>query len=208
MPVFIAEVAPATARGKMGALNQMAISIGVTLGFVAGSAFGGPARRCLCIVFPLPSRLRHCLCLVFPPPSQLRHCLSALCVPLLPLPLALCVPLPSWLRRRRCPAAPQAVDSFFGGWRRTAWAGVLPPTLLGLGLLAVPETPRWLVAHGRLDQGKASLTWLRGGRGGGKDTAFAFVLCVLSPAWPRQCLSLRSLRGVGRGGRGGVRRDQ
>ena len=35
-------------------------------------------RRCLCLVFPLPSLLRHRLCIMFPLPSLLRHYL-ALC---------------------------------------------------------------------------------------------------------------------------------
>ena len=63
-------------------------------------------RHCLCLVFPLPSRLRHrlCLvfplpCLVFPLPSRLRHrlCFEFPLLSWLRHCHCLVIPLPSWL---------------------------------------------------------------------------------------------------------------
>ncbi|WVZ50217.1 hypothetical protein U9M48_001492 [Paspalum notatum var. saurae] len=43
------------------------------------------------------------------------------------------------------------------GWRVMYAAGVLPPVLLALGVLAMPESPRWLAMRGRHDDARAVL---------------------------------------------------
>lgn len=43
------------------------------------------------------------------------------------------------------------------GWRVMIGLGVVPPIFLGLGVLAMPESPRWLVLQGRLGEAKQVL---------------------------------------------------
>ncbi|KAI8554290.1 hypothetical protein RHMOL_Rhmol05G0087000 [Rhododendron molle] len=43
------------------------------------------------------------------------------------------------------------------GWRVMIGLGVVPPIFLGLGVLAMPESPRWLVLQGRLGEAKRVL---------------------------------------------------
>jgi len=43
------------------------------------------------------------------------------------------------------------------GWRVMYAAGVLPPVLLAAGVLAMPESPRWLVMRGRHAEARAVL---------------------------------------------------
>ncbi|GAB2218957.1 hypothetical protein Droror1_Dr00006582 [Drosera rotundifolia] len=43
------------------------------------------------------------------------------------------------------------------GWRFMLGAGAVPSVFLGLGVLAMPESPRWLVMQGRLGDGKRVL---------------------------------------------------
>jgi len=47
-------------------------------------------------------------------------------------------------------------------WRWMFWAQVIPATVFLLTLLFIPESPRYLVARGRLDEAKAVLTRLFG----------------------------------------------
>ncbi|KAK1491619.1 hypothetical protein CCUS01_14233, partial [Colletotrichum cuscutae] len=51
----------------------------------------------------------------------------------------------------------------FYGWRLTILLEIIPAMIFGLGLPWVPETPRWLVEHGRKDQARSTLRWLREG---------------------------------------------
>eukprot|EP01050_Picozoa_sp_SAG11_P020501 SAG11_NODE_3465_length_2431_cov_1.608919_2_plen_296_part_00 len=87
------------------------------------------------------------------------------------------------------------------GWRTTAWIGVLPPTLLAVGMFllpGVPETPRWLLSHGHLPQATASLRWLRGNGDGAQGAAVAAELGQISDDVDRQAAAERQA-----GGRGG-----
>lgn len=43
------------------------------------------------------------------------------------------------------------------GWRYMFFFGVIPALLLGIGMLFVPETPRWLVRRGLVDRARAVL---------------------------------------------------
>ncbi|XP_058214151.1 polyol transporter 5-like [Rhododendron vialii] len=43
------------------------------------------------------------------------------------------------------------------GWRVMVGLGVVPPIFLGLGVLTMPESPRWLVLQGRLGEAKRIL---------------------------------------------------
>src|SRR6202030_4127574 len=50
----------------------------------------------------------------------------------------------------------------YAAWRWMFWAQVIPATVFLLTLLFIPESPRYLVARGRLDEAKAVLTRLFG----------------------------------------------
>jgi SP family sugar:H+ symporter-like MFS transporter len=50
----------------------------------------------------------------------------------------------------------------YAAWRWMFWAQIIPATVFLLTLLFIPESPRYLVARGRLDEAKAVLTRLFG----------------------------------------------
>ena len=52
--------------------------------------------------------------------------------------------------------------SYFVSWRMTAFIGIIPPTLLFLLLIPLPETPYWLIEDENEDQAKKSLQFYRG----------------------------------------------
>ena len=58
------------------------------------------------------------------------------------------------------------VGYFFGdtadGWRSMFWAGFIPAAILLVGMLLVPESPRWLLGQGREAEAVAVLSKLRG----------------------------------------------
>lgn len=54
--------------------------------------------------------------------------------------------------------------SYFLSWRMTAFVLIIPPLLLTLMLLVLPETPYWLVSKDRYSSAKKSLEFFRGSR--------------------------------------------
>src|SRR5580692_11175410 len=50
-----------------------------------------------------------------------------------------------------------------GGWRWMLGVGVLPGVILTIGMMILPESPRWLAGHGRMEDAGAVLKDLRGG---------------------------------------------
>ncbi len=51
----------------------------------------------------------------------------------------------------------QIFSGFDDGWRYMFLCGMIPAVLLGLGMLFVPESPRWLVRRGQLERARAVL---------------------------------------------------
>jgi MFS transporter, SP family, galactose:H+ symporter len=49
-----------------------------------------------------------------------------------------------------------------GLWRWMMALGAVPGAILAIGMIVLPETPRWLAGHGRLKEAKAVLRRLRG----------------------------------------------
>jgi sugar porter (SP) family MFS transporter len=49
-----------------------------------------------------------------------------------------------------------------GAWRWMLGLGAVPGLVLAAGMLALPETPRWLAGHGHMDRARAALLRLRG----------------------------------------------
>lgn len=48
------------------------------------------------------------------------------------------------------------------GWRWMFGLAAVPSALLGIGMLFMPESPRWLVSHGLVDKGRSVLQRIRG----------------------------------------------
>lgn len=49
-----------------------------------------------------------------------------------------------------------------GSWRTVVGIGLAWPIILGLGILTMPESPRWLASKGRFDEARLSLARSRG----------------------------------------------
>jgi sugar porter (SP) family MFS transporter len=48
------------------------------------------------------------------------------------------------------------------GWRWMFGLAVVPAAIFGLGMVFLPESPRWLAAHGQIDRARAMLARIRG----------------------------------------------
>ena len=73
----------------------------------------------------------------------------------------------NWLIAEPIPAAASLADlqntwNGLHGWRRMFEAAVVPAIIFLIGLIFIPETPRWLAKKGRWDQARAVLTSLGG----------------------------------------------
>ncbi|KAF8882961.1 general substrate transporter [Infundibulicybe gibba] len=49
-----------------------------------------------------------------------------------------------------------------GSWQTVVGIGIIWPLILSVGILFMPESPRWLAAHGRMDEVQKSLARARG----------------------------------------------
>lgn len=47
-------------------------------------------------------------------------------------------------------------------WRLLAWSGVVLPIITLIGTLILPESPIWLIRHGKIERAYKNLLWLRG----------------------------------------------
>ncbi|OGT68964.1 MAG: MFS transporter [Gammaproteobacteria bacterium RIFCSPHIGHO2_12_FULL_45_9] len=59
-----------------------------------------------------------------------------------------------------------AVDTYFadtGSWRWMLGMGIVPAIILFMGVLLLPESPRWEVLKGRIDKARHTLSRVRGG---------------------------------------------
>lgn len=54
-----------------------------------------------------------------------------------------------------------AVEALPSGWRISVLSQLLPGCMLGIGMLWLPQSPRWLVSVGRLDEAHAALARVR-----------------------------------------------
>lgn len=70
-----------------------------------------------------------------------------------------------------------------GAWRWMLGLAVVPGAMLGLGMLAMPETPRWLAKHGHADTARKVLARIRGTQD--VETEFAEIQDTLSQAEER-----------------------
>jgi len=70
-----------------------------------------------------------------------------------------------------------------GGWRWMLGLAVVPGALLGLGMLAMPETPRWLAKHGRAESARKVLARIRGTKDA--EAEFREIQSTLSQAEER-----------------------
>lgn len=86
IPVYLAEISPAGARGRIGSLTQLMIASGILLGYVGNLAL-----------------------------------------------------------------------SPFGAWRLMFAVMIVPTIVLAVGVWVLPESPRWLLRKGRLDEARAQL---------------------------------------------------
>ena len=116
VPVFIAEVAPPAARGRLVAVNQLLITIGIVVAYAIGYAFTS------------------------------SH-----------------------------------------DWRAMFAIAVIPSVGLGIGMLFMPESPRWLITHGREDEARRVLARVR--PGGDADAEIAEIRQVR----PEGAVKLRAL---------------
>jgi sugar porter (SP) family MFS transporter len=131
-PMYIAEVAPAQMRGKLVAINQLTVVIGILLAeFI------------------------------------------------------------NWFLVRKLP--PNATDEFirnswFGqqGWRWMFGVTAIPSVLFFLGMLLVPESPRWLAKKGKPDQARGILAKI-----GGKSYADAAVADIQSTVTSEEIQKVR-----------------
>jgi len=55
-----------------------------------------------------------------------------------------------------------AFVSIEGSWRWMFLIGIIPAVLLGIGMLFLPESPRWLIKQGMKDKAEKTLKYLRG----------------------------------------------
>ena len=85
-PAYIAEISPASARGRLVSLNQLMITVGILVAYLVGLAFAGGQA-----------------------------------------------------------------------WRWMLGLGAVPAVVMAAGLLALTESPRWLLTTGRRDQARAAL---------------------------------------------------
>jgi sugar porter (SP) family MFS transporter len=86
VPLYIAEIAPASRRGALVSLNQLMITIGILLSYIVGVLF---------------------------------------------------TPIE--------------------GWRYMFGVALIPALILGIGMFSLPESPRWLFEHGRMDKAREVL---------------------------------------------------
>jgi SP family galactose:H+ symporter-like MFS transporter len=90
-PLYISEISPVTLRGRFVSFNQIALTSGIVIAYLADYAL-----------------------------SDMR------------------------------------------GWRWMFGLAAVPSTLLGIGMVFMPESPRWLISHGQEERGRSVLQHIRG----------------------------------------------
>ncbi|GKV19741.1 hypothetical protein SLEP1_g29965 [Rubroshorea leprosula] len=142
-PVYTAEVSPASTRGFLTSFPEVFINIGVLLGYVSNYAFSKLSThlgwRMMLGVGAIPS--------------------VALAIGVLAMPES-----PRWLVFINAGGLVGYISNYaFSklsthlGWRMMLGVGAIPSVALAIGILAMPESPRWLVMQGRLGEAKRVL---------------------------------------------------
>ncbi|WP_414463715.1 MFS transporter [Hyphomicrobium sp. DY-1] len=68
------------------------------------------------------------------------------------------------------------------GWRALFAVGVAPAILVLLVRLLIPESPRFLLARGRMSEAEKSIDWLTGGHFQKRSSSFSLPLSAIAPA--------------------------
>jgi sugar porter (SP) family MFS transporter len=79
-----------------------------------------------------------------------------------------------------------SIDYLFSArqaWRWMFASGIVPALLLAIGMLTLPETPRWLVRHGRIEEGRRVLERFRGSPGVEDELAGINARATASGTW-------------------------
>ncbi|KAF4695269.1 hypothetical protein FOZ60_005136 [Perkinsus olseni] len=64
---------------------------------------------------------------------------------------------------------PNVTESTFCNWRSVSWTYLIPSTLLGICVLFVPESPRWLAQHSKVEHATRVLLRLHGSKSAAQD---------------------------------------
>lgn len=137
VPSYISEVSPPHLRGILGASHQLSITVGILLVYFLGMFFrvsGGKVYSSTEQSIPLMDMLQGDSGTIGPQSPALMVSVFN-----------------------------EAPPNSFCNWRSLALFNLIPTFIFCVVLMFVPESPRWLASHGKLEDALVSLNTLRGG---------------------------------------------